>query len=87
MTIVLPSFVQPYTRLKVAANQWASINIDGIRYDFEYQPSAGYIAQSDGQRQVGGFSADVGKQIEWRGIEITVSEVQSDYAILLIKSL
>ena len=84
LTVIRPSFVQDYTRLKVVANQWAYIKLEGITYYFEYQ--AGNIIQNDGQQQVGSFAAELGNNL-FRGIELTVSEVHADYVISLARAL
>jgi len=82
---VLPMSLSSYTKLTVTRDSWAEIDFGSNRYCFRY---SGAIDLSNGETQLyPSLTATVGATYEWRGVEIVVSEVHSDYVILLIKPL
>ena len=86
LTTVLPLSSSQSTKLTVLKDTWNSITISGNEYAFRFSGSS--IDLSNGQEQLyPSLSATQGARYEWRGIEIVVSEVHSDYIVLLVKSL
>jgi hypothetical protein len=74
-----------YTKLTVPRGSWTEIDFSGNRYCFRF---SGEIELSDGQTQsYPSLFAIEGAKYEWRGVEIVVSEVHAEYAILLIRPL
>jgi len=85
---VLPSSQSSYTKLTVLQDTWTSITIEGNEYVFRFSPQTSSIDLSNGQTQLyPSLSATQGAKYEWRGVEIIVSEVHSDYIVLLVKPL
>lgn len=87
-SLLLSNTLSNTTRL-IVSDSWNTIYVQGSKFQFSFVPSSKWVGASYGvsPAEGGGFNATAGKSLEWHGVEITVSEVHSDYVVLLIKPL